>query len=30
MSEPGYTAPDLALVGAEHVRRYRETGGEVG
>ncbi|UGQ12490.1 nitroreductase family deazaflavin-dependent oxidoreductase [Yinghuangia sp. ASG 101] len=30
MSEPGYTAPDLALVGAEHVRRYRETDGEVG
>ncbi|EFC82282.1 nitroreductase family deazaflavin-dependent oxidoreductase [Parafrankia sp. EUN1f] len=30
MSSPGYQAPDLALVGAEHVRRYRETGGEVG
>lgn len=30
MSEPGYSAPDLALVGAEHVRRYRETDGEVG
>ncbi|MBE1536849.1 nitroreductase family deazaflavin-dependent oxidoreductase [Actinomadura algeriensis] len=28
--EPGYTAPDLGLVGAEHVARYRETGGEVG
>lgn len=28
--EPGYTAPDLGLVGAEHVRRYQETGGEVG
>lgn len=28
--EPGYQAPDLGLVGAEHVRRYRETGGEVG
>ena len=28
--EPGYTAPDLNLVGAEHVRRYRETGGAVG
>ncbi|SHN45271.1 nitroreductase family deazaflavin-dependent oxidoreductase [Cryptosporangium aurantiacum] len=25
-----YKAPDLALVGEEHVRRYRETGGEVG
>lgn len=30
MSEPGYSAPDLALVGDEHVRRYRETDGEVG
>ncbi|MFD0851463.1 nitroreductase family deazaflavin-dependent oxidoreductase, partial [Actinomadura adrarensis] len=28
--EPGYAAPDLGLVGAEHVRRYRETNGEVG
>jgi deazaflavin-dependent oxidoreductase (nitroreductase family) len=25
-----YRAPDLGLLGAEHVRRYRETGGEVG
>jgi deazaflavin-dependent oxidoreductase (nitroreductase family) len=25
-----YTPPDLSLVGDEHVRRYRETGGEVG
>ncbi|NKQ53998.1 nitroreductase family deazaflavin-dependent oxidoreductase [Amycolatopsis sp. K13G38] len=30
MSEPGYTAPDLDLVGEKHIRRYRETGGEVG
>jgi deazaflavin-dependent oxidoreductase (nitroreductase family) len=30
MNEPGYTAPDLGLVGDEHIRRYRETGGEVG
>ncbi|KPM52258.1 nitroreductase [Frankia sp. R43] len=30
MSEAGYRPPDLALVGAEHVARYRETGGEVG
>ena len=30
MSEPGYTPPDLTLVGDEHVRRYLETGGEVG
>jgi deazaflavin-dependent oxidoreductase (nitroreductase family) len=28
--EAAYHKPDLALVGAEHVRRYRETGGEVG
>lgn len=28
--EPGYTPPDLTLVGAEHVRRYLETGGAVG
>ena len=28
--EKPYVAPDLALVGAEHVRRYRETDGEVG
>ncbi|MGA4541445.1 nitroreductase family deazaflavin-dependent oxidoreductase [Uniformispora flossi] len=28
--EAAYRAPDLALVGAEHVRRYRETGGDVG
>ena len=30
MSEPNYTAPDITLVGDEHVRRYLETGGEVG
>jgi deazaflavin-dependent oxidoreductase (nitroreductase family) len=30
MSGPGYRAPDLGLLGAEHVARYRETGGEVG
>lgn len=30
MTETGYTAPDLTLVGAEHVRRYLETDGEVG
>jgi deazaflavin-dependent oxidoreductase (nitroreductase family) len=29
-TEPGYQAPDLALVGAEHIRRYQESGGEVG
>jgi len=30
MSESNYRAPDLALIGEEHVRRYRDTGGEVG
>lgn len=25
-----YQQPDLTLLGAEHVRRYRETGGKVG
>lgn len=29
-NEPGYRAPDLALVGADHIQRYRETDGEVG
>jgi deazaflavin-dependent oxidoreductase (nitroreductase family) len=30
MGEEGYQAPDLELVGPEHVRRYRETDGEAG
>jgi deazaflavin-dependent oxidoreductase (nitroreductase family) len=30
MSDPSYQPPDLALLGEEHVRRYRETDGEVG
>lgn len=30
MTEPGYTAPDLALFGDDHVRQYLETGGAVG
>ncbi len=30
MNEPSYKAPDLSLLGAEHVRRYQETNGEVG
>jgi deazaflavin-dependent oxidoreductase (nitroreductase family) len=30
MSEPGYTPPELTLLGEEHVQRYRETDGEVG
>jgi deazaflavin-dependent oxidoreductase (nitroreductase family) len=29
-NEPGYRAPDLALLGDDHVQRYRETSGEVG
>jgi deazaflavin-dependent oxidoreductase (nitroreductase family) len=29
-NEPGYQAPDVSLLGDEHVRRYRETDGEVG
>jgi deazaflavin-dependent oxidoreductase (nitroreductase family) len=28
--EPGYRAPDISLIGDEHVRRYEETDGEVG
>jgi deazaflavin-dependent oxidoreductase (nitroreductase family) len=30
MTEQHYTAPDLALVGANHVAAYRDSGGEVG
>ena len=30
MSEPGYRPSDLTLLGEDHVRRYKETGGEVG
>lgn len=30
MAEPGYQQPDITLLGEEHVRRYRETDGEVG
>lgn len=30
MSEPTYTQPDLVLLGDDHVRAYRESGGEVG
>lgn len=30
MSEPNYTQPDLVLLGDDHVRAYRESGGEVG
>jgi len=29
-TDPSYQPPDLSLIGPEHVRRYRETGGEVG
>lgn len=27
---PDYTPPDLTLLGENHIRAYRETGGEVG
>jgi deazaflavin-dependent oxidoreductase (nitroreductase family) len=30
LSEDEYQAPDLLLLGEEHVRRYQETDGEVG
>ena len=30
MGEEDYKAPDLLLLGEEHVQRYRETDGEVG
>jgi deazaflavin-dependent oxidoreductase (nitroreductase family) len=30
MTEPAYQQPNLDLVGAEHVLRYRESDGEVG
>jgi deazaflavin-dependent oxidoreductase (nitroreductase family) len=30
LSEDDYQAPDLLLLGEEHVRRYQETDGEVG
>ncbi|WP_344595401.1 nitroreductase family deazaflavin-dependent oxidoreductase [Actinomadura vinacea] len=30
MNDPGYQRPDLTLLGAEHVARYKETDGEVG
>jgi deazaflavin-dependent oxidoreductase (nitroreductase family) len=30
LSEDTYQAPDLLLLGEEHVRRYQETDGEVG
>jgi deazaflavin-dependent oxidoreductase (nitroreductase family) len=29
-NEPGYQAPDVTLLGEEHIRRYRETNGDVG
>lgn len=29
-SEPNYTRPDLALLGEDHIRAYRDTSGEVG
>jgi deazaflavin-dependent oxidoreductase (nitroreductase family) len=30
VSEPTYRAPDISLLGVEHIKRYRETDGEVG
>ncbi len=30
MSEKGYKAPDISLLGDEHVKRYEETDGKVG
>jgi hypothetical protein len=30
VDEDGYQLPELAPVGAEHIRRYQETGGEIG
>ena len=30
MTEQNYTAPDLTLVGDDHIAAYRETDGEVG
>lgn len=30
MSEPGYTPPDLTLIGEEHVEKYLETDGAIG
>ena len=30
MNEPGYQAPDVTLLGEEHIRRYRATYGEEG
>ncbi len=30
MNDSNYTPPDISLLGDEHIRAYRETGGEVG
>jgi deazaflavin-dependent oxidoreductase (nitroreductase family) len=30
VSEPGYTAPDITLLGDDHVKAYRATNGEQG
>jgi deazaflavin-dependent oxidoreductase (nitroreductase family) len=30
MSEDNYTAPDVTLLGEDHVRAYQESGGDVG
>jgi deazaflavin-dependent oxidoreductase (nitroreductase family) len=30
MSKPDYSQPDLTLLGEDHIRAYRDSGGEVG
>ena len=30
MTEPDYTQPDVTLLGEDHIRAYRESGGEIG
>lgn len=30
MAQPKYQSPDLTLIGADHIRRYLDTDGEVG
>jgi deazaflavin-dependent oxidoreductase (nitroreductase family) len=30
VNEPGYTAPDITLLGDDHIKAYRETNGEQG
>ncbi|MGV0806514.1 nitroreductase family deazaflavin-dependent oxidoreductase [Mycolicibacterium setense] len=30
MTKPQYSSPDLTMIGEDHIRKYRETDGEVG